>query len=414
MRFGSTLVTTCCGVLIAVAPVLADDTAVLLSGESFKANVETITEAGVRFARQADRIALADLRRIDRPIKAETPPLRSYRVYLADGSVLVASRVQADGQHVTVDIAEAGALQLPLASVRGIVLVPVSVDARGRLQPEPAFAAALGKANDPADALFVMREPGQLTVVSGALESLGADDARFVWNDRARTIGRSKLYGVTLATSGDRPDVTGQARVTLVGGSRVWANVRLDEAGQAQLTRDDGVTLDVPWRRVAKLVVRSPKMAFCSDLTPVRIDRAFPLAAPAWGPTFDAAVMSATGDAIRLGGRRYDRGIGVRSATAITYDIARKYDRFVATVGFDDSLAASRTNTRLAPRGEAAFVVMGDGRELLRVAMTDTDKPRPINVDVTGVEELKLYVDPLGSDLGDATAWADARLIRDE
>lgn len=398
--------------IAAVSSAQADDAAVLLSGKAINAQVKSIIDGTVTFAKDAEPTALIDLRKIERAVKPDRPSLRNRRVYLADGGVLVATRVRIDSEFVTVDIAEHKALRLPLGSVRGVVLVPVGVDARGRLRPEPVFNEALNAATDPSDALYVKQDDGRLTVVSGALEALGAEDAKFVWNERTRTVGRDKLYGVTLAVAGKKPDVTGKVKVALAGGSTLWADVRLED-GRLQLQRDDGVTLGVPWPRIVRMDVRSPKMAFCSDLTPKRIDRENVLLAPAWGPTFDAAVMSPTGEAISLGGKRYERGVGVRSGTAITYEINERYDRFVATIGFDDSLQRDRTNPARAPTGKAAFIVTGDGRELFRATLTEDDKPRTITVNVTGVEDLRLYLDPLGDDLGDAAAWADARFIRD-
>ncbi len=379
------------------------DRVVRLDGQAVAADVSSIDAQGVVKAGDGT-YDLQQLRKITRPVEADRLPMRVFRIYLRDGGVIVARKVQVADGSVVFDWSLGKAQRWPIGSVRAVLLVPLSADESGRLKPEAAFAEALDNPGEAADALFVMRDDG-IRVVRGALESLGAEQARFVWNQRSRTIARDKLYGLTLATANGAPDLAGQVRVHLRGGSTVWGAVQGFDGATLKLKRDDGVALDIAWDRVMRLDVRSRYMMHLSDMQPLRIDYGDPFPLMVWPMQRDALVMSHTGRPITLGGRTFDKGLGVRSDTRVSYAIAGKYDRFAATVGFDDYHGRQL--------GEGEFRVTGDGKLLFRKKLTAEDAPLDISVDVTDVRKLELYLDPLGDATGDSAAWADARLIRD-
>jgi len=57
------------------------------------------------------------------------------------------------------------------------------------------------------------------------------------------------------------------------------------------------------------------------------------------------------------------------------------------------------------------FIVKGDGRELLRTPVLSADSAAlPLNVDITGVQNVELIADRNGDDAGDDWGdWADAK-----
>lgn len=381
----------------------ADDQLVRLDGRAVTADVASIDAQGSVRAGD-DSHDLQHLRRITREVKPDRLPMRVFRIYLRDGGMIVARKVQIDGGAVVFDWSLGKAQRWPLESVRAVLLVPLSADEQGRLKPEPAFAEALTAAGETTDALFVMQDEG-LRVVRGALESLGGEQAKFVWNERSRTIARDKLYGLTLAAAAEAPDLTGRVCVHLRGRSTVWGAAESFDGQTLKLKRHDGVALDIAWDRVMRVDVRSRYMMHLSDLKPLRVDYGDPFPLMVWPMTRDTLVMSHTGQPIKLGEREFEKGLGVRSDTLVSYAIAGKYDRFAATIGFDDYHGKQL--------GEGEFRVTGDGKELFRKKLTAADAPLDISVDVTDVRKLELYLDPLGDATGDSAAWADARLIRD-
>ena len=64
-------------------------------------------------------------------------------------------------------------------------------------------------------------------------------------------------------------------------------------------------------------------------------------------------------------------------------------------------------------RGDCIFLVLGDGKELFRARVTGTDEPRRIGVDIRGVRQVTLVVEPGEDlDLADHADWCDARMLK--
>jgi len=301
----------------AVAPAAGKDTLVLLDGSSTAGDVASIDAAGqVHHNGRDGKVALQELRRITRSVKV-TAPAGKLRIYLADGSRLVADKFKVEAGKLTVDWSAGKAMVLPLASVRG-VLLPLDVKDKQAAAFEQQFLKTLDAYDDPRDALFVPRND-KLTEVRGALDAFGQDQATFIWNDKPRKIDRDKIFGVILA-AGDAPDLTGQARATLSGGSTLWGKVDELAAGKLQLSRADGPTITLPWNNVARLDVRSDRMVFLSDLKPIRRRSAGIATLPTWPIAKDKSVM---GNPLTLGGMVYERGLGTHANASIVYNVGR-------------------------------------------------------------------------------------------
>ena len=115
------------------------------------------------------------------------------------------------------------------------------------------------------------------------------------------------------------------------------------------------------------------------------------------------------GEPLTVGGKRYLKGIGMHSASRLTYRLDGKYRRFDAAVAIDDSADT---------RGSVTFgvYVLRDGQ--WKQAYTSDivrggDPPEPVSVDVDGAQALTLTVDyaDRGDEL-DHADWLDARLVK--
>ena len=100
----------------------------------------------------------------------------------------------------------------------------------------------------------------------------------------------------------------------------------------------------------------------------------------------------------------FDQGLGLAAGMRLTYDLDGDFELFTAMIGID-----AETNRR----GDCEFVVLGDGRELFRQRVRGRDEASLIKVDVSGVRELTIAVDP-GKDLdiSDHANWAEASLLQ--
>jgi hypothetical protein len=117
-----------------------------------------------------------------------------------------------------------------------------------------------------------------------------------------------------------------------------------------------------------------------------------------------------TGGPLVVGGRRFLKGIGMHSASRLTYRLDKKYQRFDAAVAVDDAAEG---------RGSVTFGVylLRDGKlteayksEIVRGG----EAPRAVSVDVSGADAVTLVVDYADrGDEMDRGEWLDARLVQE-
>ncbi len=109
---------------------------------------------------------------------------------------------------------------------------------------------------------------------------------------------------------------------------------------------------------------------------------------------------------ILIGGTTYAKGLGTHAPSEITYKLNGNAAHFLSVIGIDDNANCNGDVT------SAGFEVYGDGNLLYGADRTSSDAPLSIDVDVRGVQELRLVTN-VGKDAGvrcDQTDWANARL----
>ncbi len=131
-----------------------------------------------------------------------------------------------------------------------------------------------------------------------------------------------------------------------------------------------------------------------------------------WGPieydTSNGEAAAGDGVPMSIGGVRYSKGLGVHAASDVRYNLAGSFARFVADVGLDDETGNG---------GTVVFQVYGDGILLFDSGPhsgdnTTTGQPVRVDVDVAGVNELRLVVTDNGDGNGlDHADWGNARLL---
>lgn len=100
----------------------------------------------------------------------------------------------------------------------------------------------------------------------------------------------------------------------------------------------------------------------------------------------------------------FQKGIGTHANSVIKYNLGGNYKAFQAVVGVDAEVTGNGTVT---------FQVMADDIELSKTnAVTRTDVPKLVSVDVTGKQMLSLIANDSGDGVNyDHANWADAKLI---
>src|SRR5262249_47929596 len=110
-----------------------------------------------------------------------------------------------------------------------------------------------------------------------------------------------------------------------------------------------GAAVSIPAKDLVALYVFQGRAVYLSDLKPRRYEHT-PYLDVAWPYVADGSVA---GRMLRVGGSVYDKGLGLHSASRLTYDLAGGYRRFEALVGLDD---------RSGRGGSARVQVLLDGK----------------------------------------------------
>ena len=177
-----------------------------------------------------------------------------------------------------------------------------------------------------------------------------------------------------------------------------------------------GGTLSVPVSRAAELVVQNGAFVYLSDLDPESVDQRFPpefsYSVEAYGWKRDRCV---TGKGpLRLGGRVWDKGLGVHSYAALTYKLDGAFRQFRALVGLDDSTR----NMGEPGFGAVVFKVLLDGKPAREYptgfVARKGEPPKELEVDVSSAQRITLVADfdPTSLHVLGRADWADAHLIR--
>ena len=266
-------------------------------------------------------------------------------------------------------------------------------------RPETLLAEAIARRAPGVD-ILITRDKFDAAPLRGSIRSLDAKGGTFVFDGRARSFRAEKVYGVVLAPPPGKPAKWG-ALIELRDGSALPGRLIVMDDSSVRFEALVGGERTWPVEEVARLRIHSPRVTFVSDLSPIRQEVTGRLHR-GWPIGIDETV---SGKALLLGGRRFERGLGVHSRTEMVYRINGAFEQLVAEIGIDDDFR---------PRGSVVFQVLGDGGVIFDSgAVTGRDEPRHINVPVSGIEELSLIVD-FGADLdlADHAIWGDARLLR--
>jgi hypothetical protein len=220
-------------------------------------------------------------------------------------------------------------------------------------------------------------------------------------------VGRKELAAVVLnpALARGRKPKGPYARVVLSDGSRL----DLDTPALADdtLTGETlfGQRVELRLDAVLALQVLQGKATYLSDLKPSKVEQAGFLQVT-WPWAADRTTDGA-GLLLDMGGSAtfYDKGLGTRPRSVLTYELAGKYQRFEATVGRPAG----------GGRGTPLIRVLVDGKPRLGGSGADQSSavrlPATLRIDVSGAKELVLEVDFAPGGGGSEVLWGDARLI---
>src|SRR5687768_4897 len=118
--------------------------------------------------------------------------------------------------------------------------------------------------------------------------------------------------------------------------------------------------------------------------------------------------VSVEGRPLRLNGVTYPKGIGTHATSEIRYRLATNCSRFLAVVGVDDEISYGSIRFQVWADG----VLLWDSFPVVGGNMTGAHPGRPVSVDISGRQNLRLLVTDGGNGIGsDHADWADAKVV---
>ncbi|MDX2198053.1 MAG: NPCBM/NEW2 domain-containing protein [Phycisphaerae bacterium] len=346
---------------------------------------ESTASPGDSTARSADAVAPTDAPK--------------FRWSLSDGSEFAGRAVSRDEGGVRLEIRDGQIAVVPLGALRSIERVGAdekSAEKIAELRTQRESSDAEKASRD--DTAIAIRSNGSV-VLRGTLRSIDAKGLQFAWNQREIPLAWDKLAALFMAQPEPR---RGSARVVMADGE-VFSGAPSGGDGKRLLLKSSIFRdLELSWRGMRRIELRSDKLAFLSDVPAQSYDFE-PLFGSRWEYARDASL---TGGPIMLGGRRYAKGIVMHASSTLTFNIAGGGARqFAATVGILDEYS---------PQGNAKVRLVGDSRVLWESQRVRAgEKPQDVLVELAGVKQLTLVVQRgQNLDIGDHVAWASARLIR--
>lgn len=395
---------TAAAVLISLSLATASADVSTLDGQSITGTVTVIADGSLSLESNGETTkfpfgSILEVRFAPTSESQTSPTDASISVALVDGSRLSCRQVTLNNRTLVADTAAAGTLQTPWSAVRAV---------RFR-QLEPAIAEKWEELTKtvPERDLLVVRNGDVLDRLEGTISGLDESTLTFLVGDTRVPIDRSKpkLFGVIPGRSQpSQAKPLGQLRLRN-GDALTFAGLEMKDGALAvRPVAGDPVT--IPLDAASALDFGQGKVTFLSEMKPrAKVHSSY------FGTEFDSVfdVRIDHSDAgpqtpIRIDRQPFQRGLVIHSQTKLTYRLNGDYRRFITVAGIEQLVR---------PNGRVSLTITGDDKELFNRDISGEDAPIPLDLDVSGVRELTIFVG-FGGDLddGDHLALGDARLIK--
>lgn len=344
------------------------------------------------------RIAISDVVRVETGILVAIPAGAALIVELQGGDRIVGTAVDFDDEVVQFRVDSVG-------------IVSISLDRIRRWRPRPTPPDGSSPAPLPAESDPSPLETGAVQDVV-RLTNGDAVQGIVVLIDRTgflieTDVGQqlvphevvSAVDMVPAAARSSNSDLTVKVRTA---DGCVLTTDRIDwmDGGRLRIRVADNV-LELPVAMVGAVEVTGSHWVWLTSQSPAEF-RHTPMFSIAWPYRIGRNVR---GWPIRVGGRTYEQGIGVHSASALTYELDGGYEQFVTHYGLDDDCGALadvaveiRIDGEIRHRAEDVVVGTLHG---------------PVRIDVRGAKRLELIVQfGRHAAIQDRFNWVESALIR--
>jgi hypothetical protein len=386
-----------CGVAVGVASTnAADPIFVPIEGEPFTASLIGSQEGRLQLLRGEEKTTLE----LDRLVRMGdfVEPKRGPIWLFSDGGLMVAELTELDKDTLRGESELFGKLSLNVSSLVGIVVRPP-----GDRVKRDALIASLMAPQRESDRV-VLDNGDELTGIVDAI----SDRSLAVVNAGSR-IDLELARVAAVSFSGEQAAITKPgSRYLMLGfvdGSRL-----ITESFSADLKvlefMSNGAHLKSRASSLVALQCFGEPLTFLSDLEALSFKHV-PYLQLAWPLKKDANVV---GRPLRVASKRYLKGLGMHTASRVTYKLVHPCREFQAELAIDDSAGGGGSAVC------SIFVDDGSGKwqpKYTSPIIRGGNQPLPVHLDLTGVKAISLLTDfaDRGDEL-DHVDWLNARLVQ--
>jgi hypothetical protein len=312
-------------------------------------------------------------------------------ILLPTGEILRGEPLAMEGDDLKLKSSVAGDVRIPMSVVKAIVFASETSEDKIR----PLFSGEQVKETD-----LVLLKNGD--VVRASLLGMDGEKVKVRRGDQETELARDLVVAVALdpALIDYKPSADFFGSMQWSDGSRLSAKLLESEGAKLKATTPFGREFSFDAGELIDVSFRNGRVVYLSDLEPTQ-ETAEPFADDKSPSRRDRTVL---GTPLRLHGKVFSKGLGVRSYSVLKYGVAG-FARFEATVGLDDVAGK---------QGSVRFTVLLDDQVAFDSGeMPANAEPKTVALPLKGVKELTLTVDyAKRGDVEDFADWADARLVR--
>ncbi len=328
--------------------------------------------------------------------KTVAPAAAKAEVFLADKGRVRGEVVEITPESMTLRMAWKADLQIPILHARGIWFAGAApVDSRADFDKQ--MSTPTGE-----DVAYLVGRDKAPAQIAGSVAGLSGGKLTFRFEGADRSVNQDRLLGLVFAAHPKIPLPSTPFHVVMLnsGDSIPGRWVALKE-GNLEIETLWQSRFQVPTGEVAEIRSRNGRLTFLGDLDPISVEEV-----PYFGRVIHWARDQGFDDApAKVKGKQPSRSIAMHSRSVLTYSLDEQFEKFKATLGFDDSAGT---------RGRVLCRVTVDGRELfVQKDLRSDQDPIGVEVPLHGAKQFALEVDfGEAEDIGDRVIWAEPRLFR--
>jgi len=268
---------------------------------------------------------------------------------------------------------------------------------------EQAFRGILAKRGK--RDIYIVLKGGILDGVNGTFGDGDADGKMITFqleaNDEKLPLQTSRIYGMIFSPPAIAVAAT-VCRVIDTGNNVLNAKeLTVTEKGGLLVETITGVKIDYPaMNLIAKLDFSAGSLLYLSNANPIKVEQSSTEGMP---EPFRRDRNLDNGE-LKIAAKAYSKGLALHSRTVLTYDLGGKYKLFQAIAGVDDSVEGEDC--------KATLTIEGDSKPIFKHVIKKGDPPKPLNLTVLNVKELRITVESDFLDLGNQVDLADAKLLK--